>query len=107
LGILRRLSKGLQEMPKSIDKSADDVVVRPGARLLSKGDVLDKVGVTYPTIWKLMREGAFPRSVVVGGKVLWVEAEIDEYIARLPRRRLKGETAGVPYRTRKAAAGAS
>jgi predicted DNA-binding transcriptional regulator AlpA len=105
LGILRRLSKVLQEMPKSIDKSADDVVVRPGARLLSKGDVLDKVGVTYPTIWKLMREGAFPRSIVIGGKVLWREHEIDEYIARLPQRRLKGETEGVPYR--KAAAGAS
>jgi len=89
------------------DTPADGVVVRPGARLLSKGDVLDKVGVTYPTIWKLMRAGAFPRSVVIGGKVLWVEAEIDEYIARLPRRQLKGETTGVPYRTRKAAAGAA
>jgi predicted DNA-binding transcriptional regulator AlpA len=93
-------------MSEQIEKAADDVVVRPGARLLSKGDVLDKVGVTYPTIWKLMREGAFPRSVVIGGKVLWVEAEIDEYIARLPRRRLKGETTGVPYRARRAAAGA-
>jgi prophage regulatory protein len=87
-----------------IEKAAD-VIVRPGARLLSKGDVMDKVGLSYPSIWKLMREGTFPRSVVVGGKVLWVEAEIDEYIARLPRRQLKGETAGVPYHKRKAAAG--
>jgi predicted DNA-binding transcriptional regulator AlpA len=85
-------------MKKSIDQPADDIVVRPGARLLSKGDVLDKVGVTYPTIWKLMREGTFPRSVVVGGKVFWLEHEVDEYIAKLPRRRLKGETDGVPYR---------
>jgi predicted DNA-binding transcriptional regulator AlpA len=91
-------------MKRSIDAPAD--VVRPGARLLSRKDVMDKVNLTYPTIWKLMCEGAFPRSVVIGGKVLWVEAEIDEYITRLPRRRLKGETTGVPYRTRKAAAGA-
>jgi predicted DNA-binding transcriptional regulator AlpA len=83
-------------MSKTVDQPTD-VVVRPSARLLSKGDVMDKVGVTYPTIWKLMREGAFPRSVVIGGKVLWVEAEIDEYIARLPRRRLKGHADGVPY----------
>jgi len=41
-------------MTKSVDQPAD-VVVRSGARLLSKGEVLDKVGVTYPTLWKLMR----------------------------------------------------
>jgi len=77
--------------------AADEPVVRPGARLLSKGDVLDKVGVTYPTIWKLMRQGAFPRSVVVGGKVAWLEHEVDAWIAALPRRRLKGHGDGVPY----------
>ena len=93
-------------MSEQTEKAAGDVVVHPGARLLSRKEVTGKVNLTYPTIWKLMREGAFPRSVVVGGKVLWVEAEIDEYIARLPRRQLKGETTGVPYRTRKAAAGA-
>jgi predicted DNA-binding transcriptional regulator AlpA len=76
---------------------ADDVIVRRGARLLSKGDVLDKVGLSYVSVWKLMREGAFPRSVVVGAKVAWLEHEVDEYIAKLPRRRLKGGTDGVPY----------
>jgi predicted DNA-binding transcriptional regulator AlpA len=84
-------------MAKSVDQPAHDIVVRPGARLLSKGDVLDKLGVSYPTLWKLMRQGAFPRSVVVGGKVAWLEHEVDEFIAKLPRRRLKGETDGVPY----------
>jgi hypothetical protein len=42
-------------MSKSTGQSAA-VVIRPGARLLSKGEMLDKVGVTYPTIWKLMRQ---------------------------------------------------
>jgi predicted DNA-binding transcriptional regulator AlpA len=92
-------------MPKKDTVAADEPVVRPGARLLSKGDVLDKVGVTYPTIWKLMRQGTFPRSVVVGGKVAWLEHEVDEFIAKLPRRRLKGHDDGVPYR--KAEAGAT
>jgi predicted DNA-binding transcriptional regulator AlpA len=94
-------------MAKSVDQRADDIVVRPGARLLSKGDVLDKVGVTYPTIWKLIRQGAFPRSVVVGGKVAWLEHEVDEFIAKLPRRRLKGQTNGVPYHHRRKAVGAA
>lgn len=84
-------------MKRSIDESMD-IVVRPGVRLLSKGEMLDKVGVTYPTIWKLMRQGAFPRAVVIGGgKNAWLEHEVDEFIAKLPRRRLKGQTDGVPY----------
>jgi predicted DNA-binding transcriptional regulator AlpA len=81
----------------TVQKPADDVIVRRGARLLSKGDVLDKVGLSYVSVWKLMREGAFPRSVVVGGKVAWLEHEVDEFIAKLPRRRLKGHGDGVPY----------
>jgi predicted DNA-binding transcriptional regulator AlpA len=91
-------------MSKSTGQSAA-VVIRPGARLLSKGEMLDKVGVTYPTIWKLMRQGAFPRAVVIGSKVAWLEHEVDEFIANLPRRRLKGQDDGVPYH--KAATGAA
>jgi hypothetical protein len=34
---------------------------------------------------------------VVGGKVAWLEHEVDAWISALPRRRLKGETDGVPY----------
>jgi prophage regulatory protein len=90
-------------------ESPDDAVVRAGVRLLSKGEMLEKVGVTYPTVWKLMREGAFPRAVVIGGsKNAWLEHEIDAWIAGLPRRRLKGHDDGVPYHhgKRKAEAGA-
>jgi predicted DNA-binding transcriptional regulator AlpA len=89
---------------RSTDATAD-VVAPPGARLLNRKELLAKMNVTYPTIWKKMHEGTFPRSVVIGGKTLWHEHEVDEYIARLPRRQLKGETTGVPYRTRRAAAG--
>lgn len=73
-------------------------VVRPGSRLLSKRELLDKVGLTYPSVWKLMRAGAFPRAVVIGGgKNAWLEHEVDAWIAALPRRQLKGQTDGVPY----------
>jgi predicted DNA-binding transcriptional regulator AlpA len=63
---------------------------------------LERVGVTYPTIWKLMCQGAFPRAVCLGSKNAWLEHEVDAYIASLPRRRLKGQTDGVPYHRRKA-----
>jgi prophage regulatory protein len=77
--------------------AADEPVVRPGARLLSKGELLAKLGLSYPTIWKLMNAGTFPRAVVVGGKVAWLEHEVDAFIANLPRRRLKGHGDGVAF----------
>jgi prophage regulatory protein len=84
-------------MSDSTEQPAD-AAVRRGARLLSKNEMLDRVGVSYPTVWKLMLTGAFPRAVVIGGgKNAWLEHEVDEFIAKLPRRRLKGQTNGVPY----------
>jgi predicted DNA-binding transcriptional regulator AlpA len=62
-------------------------------RLISKPEVLDRVGVTFPTIWKWMREGKFPRSRELGGKAAWIEAEVEAWIANLPVRRLKGDGA--------------
>ena len=61
------------------------------ARLLSKVEVLDRVGVTYPTIWTWMREGRFPRSREVGGKTFWIASEIDAWIKALPTVQLKGD----------------
>ncbi len=60
-------------------------------RLIYKPEVLDRVGLSYCTIWTKMREGSFPRSRVVGGKVAWFESEIETWITELPVRRLKGD----------------
>lgn len=60
-------------------------------RLIGKPEVLDRVGVTFATIWKWQREGTFPRGREVGGKTLWVEDEINEWVLSRPIRRLKGD----------------
>jgi prophage regulatory protein len=61
-------------------------------RVLSKREVLDRLGVTFPTIWKWMRAGKFPRARELGpGKSCWVESEINEWILTRPIRRLKGD----------------
>jgi predicted DNA-binding transcriptional regulator AlpA len=60
-------------------------------RLLNKHEILTIVGVTYPTVWKMMRDGRFPRSRVVGGKSVWRSDEVDEWLANLPTRTLKGD----------------
>ena len=59
------------------------------SRLLSKPEVLDRVSLTFPTIWKLMRKGRFPRGRVVASKTVWLESDIEAWIAALPERTYK------------------
>jgi prophage regulatory protein len=60
-------------------------------RLVSKREVLDRIGVSYPTLWSWMRDGRFPRSRELGGKICWLEREIEKWIDALPMRPLKGD----------------
>lgn len=64
-------------------------------KLLSKAEVIEITGFSYPQIWRWMREGKFPRSLKVGkgpaGRVAWKESEIQEWIDNLPTQRLKGD----------------
>lgn len=56
-------------------------------RLLSYGQLRER-GITYTknSLWRLERAGKFPRRVS-GGRVAWVESEIDEYLrARIAAR---------------------
>jgi len=64
---------------------------RLGVRLLSKTEILDITGVSFPTIWAWMRAGSFPRSRVAGGKSVWRSDEVDAWLAELPVRKLKGD----------------
>ena len=75
-----------------IDKTSPDKTTTQ-LRLLSKPEVLDRIGVTYVTLWSWMQQGKFPRSRQLGGKAAWLENEIEDWIAELPVRRLKGDAA--------------
>jgi prophage regulatory protein len=66
----------------------DDKIPR---RLLTKSEVMARVRLTYPTIWKLMREGKFPRSRMVGNRAMWFESEVDAWMDQLPIPALKGD----------------
>ena len=65
---------------------------RLGDYLVSKRDVLAITNVTFPTIWAWMRAGKFPRARVVGGKSMWLNTDIEAWLATLPVRKLKGDT---------------
>jgi prophage regulatory protein len=60
-------------------------------RLISRRELLDRIPLSYPSLWKMMREGTFPRSRSLGGKVAWIEAEVDAWIANLGVVPLKGD----------------
>jgi predicted DNA-binding transcriptional regulator AlpA len=59
------------------------------SRMIFKPEVIARVGHTYPTLWKWMRDGTFPLSFDVGGKTAWRESEIDHWLASRPRSSLK------------------
>jgi prophage regulatory protein len=61
------------------------------ARLIDRHEVMRRVPYTYPWIWQKMREGKFPRSVNVGGKITWLEEDIEKWIRSRPVQVLKGD----------------
>jgi predicted DNA-binding transcriptional regulator AlpA len=58
-------------------------------RLISKSELLKRVPLSFPTIWKMMQQGRFPRARVIGGKSVWIESEVDDLLAALPLRQYK------------------
>lgn len=58
-----------------------------GPRLLDLKQVQDKVPYGRTSIYNRVREGTFPDWLVVGGRSLWREDEIDQWIVEQPRRK--------------------
>jgi predicted DNA-binding transcriptional regulator AlpA len=67
----------------------NDATRQAPVRLIFKKELLHRVGLSFPTIWRLMREDRFPPARVIGRKSAWYEHEINEYLAQLPLRRYK------------------
>ena len=52
-------------------------------RILRLPAVLDRTGLSRSTVYQRVAEGRFPKSVSLGARAVgWVEAEVDEWIAR-------------------------
>jgi prophage regulatory protein len=63
-----------------------------GPRLLCRAEVCAMTSLTYPSIWKKMQDGEFPRSrQVAPGRVGWLYDEVVEWIRNLPIALLKGD----------------
>jgi prophage regulatory protein len=64
---------------------------KKGDRLIYKAIVLYKTSMSYPQIWKLMRDGKFPRSVRLGSRAAWWESEVDAWLDSLKRTTFAGD----------------
>lgn len=61
-----------------------------GQRLLSRAEVLDMVGVTYPGLWKMIRRGDFPPArEITKTRIGWLASEVREWMESRPVRKLK------------------
>jgi predicted DNA-binding transcriptional regulator AlpA len=63
----------------------------PPIRLISKSELRKRVPLSFPTIWKMMQQNRFPRARVIGGKSVWIESEVDDFLAALPLRHYKSD----------------
>ena len=55
-------------------------------RLLTRGEVEQRVGLSTSAIYKQMRDGRFPAPIRVGVRaVRWSESEVEAWIAARPR----------------------
>lgn len=52
------------------------------SKILRKPAVLDRLGVSATTLWRMQRAGTFPPSIQISpGTVGWIESDIDRWIA--------------------------
>lgn len=64
-------------------------------RMLSRGEVLEIVNVTYPCLWGWVKDGHFPAPRQLGfkgkrGRIGWLSSEVQTWVASRPRRFPKG-----------------
>jgi predicted DNA-binding transcriptional regulator AlpA len=77
-------------------------------RLLTEAEVRERTGLSHSTIWRRVREGTFPAPFKYGGERTnrWIEAEIDEHLARVIAAAQRVPYAGAGPTKKAAAAGA-
>jgi predicted DNA-binding transcriptional regulator AlpA len=80
--------------PSTGDDGANHPIESPERprRLITKRELRRRVPLSFPTIWKMMRQNRFPPARIIGGKTVWLEDEIDALFDTLPLRRYKSDT---------------
>ena len=54
---------------------------RAQPRFLRLSEVIDRVGVSRPTIYRWMSKGSFPKQIAIGANsVVWLESDITKWM---------------------------
>jgi prophage regulatory protein len=60
----------------------------PTDRIIRKPELLARIGLSDPTIWRMERDGKFPRRLRLGGNSCgWLQSEVDIWLQRLAEAR--------------------
>jgi prophage regulatory protein len=55
--------------------------MEPDEKILRKLAVIEKVGLSGPTIWRREQKGDFPKRISLGGaSVGWLQSEVDQWV---------------------------
>ena len=50
-------------------------------RVIRKPELLNAIGLSDPTVWRLERQGRFPKRIRLGGSsVGWIESEVQAWL---------------------------
>jgi predicted DNA-binding transcriptional regulator AlpA len=71
--------------PQQVDVTSD-AHSAPPTKLIFKRQLLERVPLSFTTIWRLTREGKFPRARQIGQRSVWVESEVEAFLQALPLR---------------------
>jgi prophage regulatory protein len=86
----RRVQDGEQRDGQDNESRSAAIWSRPAgpARMLRLKQVIERTELGKTTIYKLQKQGRFPRSVpMMNRSVRWIESEIEEYLASRVRAR--------------------
>lgn len=88
------------------DRSQDQRLAKQ--RLIRLGEVRLRVGLGTTTIYRYLARGEFPRPIAIGGgRVAWIEGEIDAWIAERIEDAHGADQSAIAARARSLAAGAA
>lgn len=57
-------------------------------RLIRMPEVVQRIGLSRPTVYRLIQRGEFPSPVRRGRTSAWLSTEIDNYLAQIVQQRI-------------------
>lgn len=71
-------------MRENNDSTNGNATPAPAApiKYLRLRDVMDRLAVSKPTVYRRVRDGGLPKPVRFGGSVRWIASEIEERMAQ-------------------------